>query len=631
MKNLVCLSFALLLAATIHAQDTGVPATMERMDDFTVHLSAPRTMVWGGNLQLPRHFEKEFLPTFFVRDLRLDRPLSPGTTLQWIFTGPRGGITVTLTGRKLTLTQRYYDSFALNADNPPTQRYPSKTWMETSKELSNDPHSISLALKEMQAVLSVNGQEIIRQECLLDLDRHQIDVSAPAGATGDLHLTIERPEADKVYVTVDPHEIHQSIYGFGGIVSFPTYFMMSRDSQERWFQLLKENNLLVQREYPTGVELKPDLSNFDNLADARPHYYGDNFPNGETSNFTYSRRIHEMGGHVLFEFWTLPPWVQTPGTKQVNAEEYARAVVGYCRQAQARSGRPPEIVGVQNEVIQDPNTWINMITHLRNALDAAGFRSVKIHMPDASYLATGISSAKALHINPKVWAMIDYSATHIYDYQHNFGDPDGMNPLIAQWKDQVGNKPFLATELAINSPRYQTIDSYKVSFAQAELYHKLLTSMDAKLLAYCWLLLDTEEPSFGPTRSLFLVDRSQSFAPVPAGYSLRTFTAFSRRLPEGMVRVGAKSTDPDLLVTAFSTPKLGQTMIILNRSSRPKQVDWSGMPGKFRIVETVDAYHANTISAAPRDNSLTIAPGEIVTLTNVLLRSEEIRQVLSKR
>jgi hypothetical protein len=619
MKTLIHFFFA--FAITVQAQQTSVPATMDRMDDFTVHLSAPRTRLWGGNQELPRHFEKEFLPTFFVRELTLDSPLAPATTLQWIFTGAHGGITISLTGRKLTLTQRYYDSFALNADNPPTLRYPSKTWLETSKELSNDPHRISLALEEMQAVLRVDDQEIMRQECLLDLERHQIDVSAPANATGDLHLTIERPKADNAHVTIDPKEIHQSIYGFGGIVSFPAFFMMSKDSQQQWFQLIKENNLLIQREYPTGVQLKPDLSNFDNQGDARPHYYGDNFPNGESSNFAYSRHIHEIGGHVLFEFWTLPPWVQTPGTKQVNTEEYARAVVGYCKHAQAQSGQPPEIVGIQNEVIQDADTWIEMITHLRNALDAAGFRSVKIHMPDASDLSSGISSATALHKNPRVWAMLDYSATHIYDYQRNFGDPEALNPLIARWNEQIGSKPFLATELAINKPRYQAMDSYRISFAQAQLYHKLLSSMDAKILAYCWLLLDIEEPTFGPTRSLFVVDRGNSFEPRAAGYSLRTFTAFSRHLPEGIDRVGASSSDPGVLVDAFTSTRFGQTLILLNQSTRPKKVDWSGIPGTFLTMEIVDAYHAATLSAAPRNRTVDLSPGEIVTLTNVRLRS----------
>jgi len=620
MKKLIYLTFTLAMA--VQAQQNAIPATMERMDDFTVHLSATRTKVWGGSQGLPRHFEKEFLPTFFERVLTLDDLLAPETTVDWIFTGAHGGITVSVTGRKITLTQRYYDSFGLSSSNPPTLRYPNKTWAEDSKELAGDPRRISLALEGMQAVLRVNDQEILRQECLLDLERHQINISAPANATGDLHLAIERPKADSAHVTVEAKELHQNIYGFGGIVSFPAYFMMSKSSQQQWFQLLKENNLLIQREYPTGVELKQDLSNFDSQADARPHYYGDNFPNGESSDFTYSRRIHQIGGHVLFEFWTLPPWVQAAGSKRVNAEEYARAVVGYCKQAQARSGQPPEIVGVQNEVIQDADAWVDMITHLRKALDAAGFSAVKIHMPDAGDLVTGISSAKTIRNNSEVWAMLDYAATHNYDYQRSFGDPDALDPMIAQWRQEVGAKSFLATELAINIPRYQTIDSYKTSFAQAELYHKLLTSMDARLLAYCWILLDIEEPSFGPTRSLFLVDRSRTFSPTPAGYSLRTFAAFSRRLPEGIVRIGAKSSDPDLLVAAFSSQKLGQTMILLNRSTHSKQIDWSGMPGEFRKMEIADAYHAATISAAPRDHSLTLAPGEIVTLTNVRLRSE---------
>ena len=78
--------------------------------------------------------------------------------------------------------------------------------------------------------------------------------------------------------------------------------------EAEYWEMLKRYNLLVDREYPMGAQLKQDLSNAEDLKDATPHYYGDNFPNREVSDFEYSRRTRELGGVVLYEMWALPEW-----------------------------------------------------------------------------------------------------------------------------------------------------------------------------------------------------------------------------------------------------------------------------------------------------------------------------------
>jgi len=100
----------------------------------------------------------------------------------------------------------------------------------------------------------------------------------------------------------------------------PAYAKLSADGKRRWFELLAEYNPLIQREYPNGYHLKKDLSNLDTLTDASPHYYGDNFPNGEISDFDYNRRIQRMGGKVFFQFWALPEWARREYTATVGAE-----------------------------------------------------------------------------------------------------------------------------------------------------------------------------------------------------------------------------------------------------------------------------------------------------------------------
>ena len=404
-------------------------------------------------------------------------------------------------------------------------------------------------------------------------------------------------------------------------MDFPAFHAMSQADQNRWFQMLSENNLLIEREYPIGVHLKQDLSNYATLTDAVPHYYGDNFPTGEISDFAYNKRIFAMGGHVLFEFWGLPEWMKKKGDITVDADEYVRAIVGYCKQSIVKTGRPPDVVGVQNEIVQNKATWSEMILRLRSGLDNAGFKAVKIHMPDNSNLEGGIKAATTLRSDQEVWKALDYSASHVYDYQKSFNNPDAFDTTVKRWNDIIEDKPFLLTELTINDRRYQTMSSYQTAFAMAQLYQKALTDLNAKLLAYCWLLLDPEQPTFGATRSLFVLDRNDLLHPKPSGPILRTFLAFSRRLPQNMIRIDLKSDDEDIRASAFTTGEKGQTLILLNRSVVPRKIDWKGFRVSFTTMEITDPYHANSIEIAPPSGDLTLQPGQIVTLTNVPLRS----------
>jgi hypothetical protein len=258
-----------------------------------------------------------------------------------------------------------------------------------------------------------------------------------------------------------------------------------------------------------------------------------------------------------------------------------------------------------------------MVLALRKGLDSAGFQSVRIHMPDPPNLAQGIQAVTAIQQSPAAWKAVDYTATHVYDVQDFYEEPDGYDARIAAWKGLAGDKPFLSTELTVNHGAYQS-RSYRVAFAQAQLYHKSMALMDAASLNYCWTLLDVEQPSFAATRSLFAVDRADGFVPAASSYQLRVFGAFSRRLREGMVRVEAESRDPDVLVTGYESAGGMRTVIVLNRSLTPREIriEWPG--AVFREVEIAGPYQANEVRAeipAP----LILQPGEIATVTNVPL------------
>ncbi len=584
---------------------------------------APRWTVLG----VTRVYDRHDLPALFTRSLALDHGIPPGSVLSWIFTGDQGGITIELSPTSVTIRQRYFDSLALNPQHPPRDPYPQATWAEDRIALEGQPHLLTLVLdSELALRVLVNGVQVAKQTCLMDVRRQQIAWEPPPG---DLTATLDgrslAPDPIPATLSVDSRSRHQSILGFGGSVSVPAYAQLSAPGKQLWWKFVAEYNLLIQREYPTGQHLKPDLSNFDRLADASPHYYGDNFPNGEVSDFTYLKRIRALGGKTIFEFWQLPPWVQHTVTaadgkpaQTVDIDQYVRAVVGYCKAALKAAGFPPGIVGVQNEIVQSPETWRQMILQLRAGLDRAGFQAVKIQMPDATSLSVGVNTAKTLTAMPDAWAAIDYAASHVYDFQSFFEHPDGYDDVMRQFHQAVGAKPFLATEFAVNRPAYQT-GSYRAAFAMAQLYHKTLTILDAETLLYCWTLLDVEQPSFGATRSLFIPGRDNGYLPRASSFQLRTYGAFSRRLREGMVRVETHSTDPELLSTAFEGPNGLRTAIVINRSTAPRslQVDWPG--GRFTVLEVASPYSPNQAVKLPPGPVL-VQPGEIVTLSNVPLR-----------
>jgi hypothetical protein len=355
------------------------------------------------------------------------------------------------------------------------------------------------------------------------------------------------------------------------------------------------------------------MTNWDRPEDASPHYYGDNFPNCETSDFAYNRRVRQLGGVVIFEFWELPVWARQNDTQGKITDvpkmaEYAEAMVRYCQVAREKTGAPPEIVGIQNEIGQPPEIWPQMAVALRQALDNAGFRDVKIHMHNPPFLAGGIAAARAFHSTDASWKAIDYATSNVYDYQEFLYDPDGFDARVREMKEVIGSKPFLASELCVNNSAFQT-RTYRIALAMGQLYHKLLTLLDACGAMYCWTLM--------------VPDAEHGFVPVASSHQLRVFGAYSRRVREGMARVQSASSNPNLLVTAFTGGVDRHTLIVLNRSTVRQKISLTWPGAVFRYRETTSPQLENAIEPAPAANGnvweFTVEPGAIATLTGVEL------------
>jgi O-glycosyl hydrolase len=604
-------------------------AVQPSAEPFSFISDGPIGPGWSRPDEIARTYFHEELPALFRRTLTFSENIPAHSKLSWIFTGPHAGFTVELTSSKVRLIQRFYDSSALYSGQG---NYPEKIIRDEEQQYTGNARTLTVVLDSHLSIqVLLNGVPLIKQSCTFDVTRHQLMFSAPRTE----HVTLSgarlsEPLSD-ASIRVQPAERHQTMLGFGGSPSIPAYEALSDEGRKQYWELLRRYNLRLDREYPMGSELKPDLSNLDNLHDATPHYYGDNFPNGEISSFDYSRRALALGGDVIYEMWALPPWATQSYTatgkpiidawgkavkRAAKPEEYARIVVGFCWMMQQRTGSAPTIVGIQNEVEQPKAVFDEMALTLRRELDKAGFQSVKIHMADASFMYLGVERAKALRENAAAWRTIDYTAAHEYDYQEFLANPDLYDARVLAMHDASDGKPFLATEICINDPRYQEA-SYRIALNVGQLYQKNLTELDAEALMYCWLLLDVEQPSFGFSRSLLVPDRTRGNVPVASSFELRVLGAFSRHVLKGMTRVSSSSSNPDLLTAAFEDANRA-SLIVLNRSTTAQRlkVEWNGKHWTQieRTSQTLENAASTTVPS-----ELIVEPGEILTLSNFVV------------
>jgi len=594
----------------------------------------------------PRKYFAEWLPALFERTLEIESWGGGKSLLRWIFTGPSGGFTVEAGGGKARLSVRYNDSPGL-AKVPPVEarpgRHPEGLWEESSIEYGGDLKAITVVADHRLTVrVLLNGKEALSTGAALDVNRHQLAFASgtsgtsgtgqaaaagAAGAEGPIRGRLLPPAVEAATVDIDDAVRFQEIIGWGGTTTPPAFAELSPQGAREWWRMLAEYNLLLQREYPTGALLNPEMTNWDRPQDASPHYYGDNFPNCETTDFEYIRKVRRLGGQVIFEFWQLPPWARARDAagKLTDAPEidpYVKAMVRYCQVSREKVGQAPEIVGIQNEVTQSAENWRKMAPALRRGLDAAGFASTKIHMHNPSTSTGGVVAGKAFRQDPAVWKTIDYSASNLYDYQNYFRDPDGFDARLAALRDATEGKPFFAVELCVNNGEFQS-RAYRIAFAMGQLYHKVLTQLDACGVMYCWTLLNVVQPSYGWTRTLAVPDAEHGLTPAASSHQLRVFGAYTRRVRAGMRRVKAASSNAHLLATAFSGANGERTLVLLNRSavSQKVAVKWRG--AQFRYLETASAQQENSVEPGPRPAGASlevlVAPGAIVTLTNVEL------------
>lgn len=630
---LLPLAAALAVLSARAQQAIAIPSfhasSLATQQSFRFVADGPKGPGWTRPDDIARAYFHESLPTFFARTLELEAPVPDGGSLEWVFTGPHAGFTVTLTPTTVRLSERYYDSVGLSEGGS----FPAKTVAEESRAYTGEVRSLRVVVDSHLSVnVQLNGETILTAHLVFDLTRHQLIYRAPRTHHDVVTGRLLEPETAQATLSVHPAEQRQTMLGFGGSPSVPAYAGLSDEGKRQYWEILRRYNLLLNREYPMGTELKRDLSNLDNLADATPHYYGDNFPNGEVSDFDYSKHALALGGDVIYEMWALPswtivPWKPAPGQPEIldawnkrvreaaDPEVYAKIVVGYCKALKARTGKGPQIVGIQNEVEQPPEVFAKMTTTLRRELDAAGFTSTQIHMADAPYVSMAIGRVSDLKHDAAAWKATDFVTAHQYDYQQFLANPDLYDARLKKLHDASPDKAFLATEICLNDGNAQE-PSYRLAFQVGQLYHKDLVELDAEALMYCWLLLDVEQPTFGGSRSLLVPDRMHGDVPVASSFQLRVMGAFSRHVRKGMKRIDVTMGDPDVMATAFVGANNEATMVVMNRSTKATRLhlSWPHAP-TFHTLERTSPYSENHAEPITSLEHIMIAPGEILTLT----------------
>lgn len=583
------------------------------LSQFSMDTTNPRYKVWGISAQ-ERFYFYEWLPAFFERTITLD-VLSEHAALTWLFTGCRGRAEVCIKKNNISLRQLYTDSYALypkdgfQSDNMYVHRHPEHLWDENNIVCGNIKTLTLRYDSHLQLTLLADNRQLIQQKCTLDFTRHQLLLEGPASqAAGCLLL----PAINEAQPFLHPGDFHQTIEGFGGIASTLSYHMLSEEGKKRWWQYIRQYNLLIQREYPSRGPGQIDKIDWDNLNEAVPHYYGNNFPVGEISDFAYNTRIQELGGSIWFEFWGYPDFVYE--NDSLNSQKLTEQILDYCQTAKNKTGQAPAVIGIQNERCESAEKLAELIPLLRRTLDEFEFTYVKLATCNASSLHEGLTYLQRFKKYKPVWDCIDFTASNVYDYQDCFDHQEALIPTMQEFHKAASKKPFLSTEIAINKPPYQE-DSYHLAFNTGVLYHNNLTVLDACAICYCWTLMDVTEPSYGFTRTLFTVDTEHGFIPIPSGYILRTFGAFSRHITKGMRRITLDCKTPGILCSGYQSGEGRQTFLFLNEETSVCRLNLSQLmlPGKKWYGELCDQYHENS-EVTLKGQYWNLEPGAIFTL-----------------
>ena len=148
---------------------------------FSFVSDGPRGPGWSRPDQIARVYFADELPALFERTIALQQTPPPGSKLRWLFTGPHAGFTVELTSSKVRLVQRYYNSTGLPGSGG---GYPERETQDAEQQYVGAVKTLTVVLDgHLSVSVLVNGVVLLKQSCVFDVLRHQMEFVAPRNRT----------------------------------------------------------------------------------------------------------------------------------------------------------------------------------------------------------------------------------------------------------------------------------------------------------------------------------------------------------------------------------------------------------------------------------------------------------------
>lgn len=447
--------------------------------------------------------------------------------------------------------------------------------------------------------------------------------------------------AAPVIVRIDAAQRFQTIDGFGGYGAADVWWSKAPHFDRRFVhRLIDDLGLTILRDsVPMGLEAENDNGDPYVTDYARIERF-ERVPGDETDpaqHFLYLRAMHEAGlQRLVATVWSPPAWMKyngrlgngtsrsnsapaytrTPGpqTNQLRDDEYAEFAefcVAYIRLLKRRTGIDLYAISLQNEprfsqfyasAVYDPDSLAKLIKVVGQRFRREGI-TTKIFAPeDVNNVKTIRRYLGAILGDPLANRYVDIFAVHNYK-------ADGVTASESAPRDwqstyaaaAAGGKRLWMTETS-------GFDSHSITGALSlarSMYNALYYGRVSAWL-YWQMSVSRGEGLIENGRPTLLYYVSKQFY---------------KNIRPGAVRIGASSSDGDLLALAFSGPPgLSKTVVLINLSAAPRRAFISGDAGASAaraITTSAGAQYRETPLEQPAVKGV-YCPG--LSVTTLLLR-----------
>jgi glucuronoarabinoxylan endo-1,4-beta-xylanase len=450
------------------------------------------------------------------------------------------------------------------------------------------------------------------------------------------------PQAWAVDVTVNASRHYQTIEGFGTcLMAWSAPFRKlyrTEDFQSIYVRSLGCNMLRVNMWGPTFEKPTQDWTqiryeDFDMSVDGgRPQIFID---------FGKGIRKLDPAVKIIGTVWSPPAWMKlnkSAGGKRsgaIRADNYGdidnrvdpkyfrhfcKWMVEYVR-LHERQGAPFYAVSPGNEVqftqafescVWDAKDYATIVTMLREMLDAAGYRQVKIFGPETmtSHLYEGgtLSYIKALKADPNALAALGAFATHGFENDVLPATSATSSRLFWDLIADTG-KPFWITEGATGGHAWPAPIRRGIGNA----LHNALVAGNCSAFVP-WQITESRES----INSVMVMNRL-----TPKTYTMMHYSRFIR---PGAVRIDAQPAFGDLQVSAFLHEGSGAlTIVAINSTSRQQALNltFENLNGlsalrAYRTSATENLRSVGDVAVNDGKAAFPMMPLSIVTLSGTI-------------